>query len=250
MKSIRKRLVLFGRVAGVLVLACGCVSCALKQRGGSMVEGGAASAQVSSLAAAKVTLVRGVVEAKPGTGGDWAPLQPGDLIEEGAELRTGKGGEVELVLEGNGSVLRVTPGTVMRLDKLALRDPNTSDALNVVVQVAEGQVVGLFKSQGHPSTFQLTSAGGASVYVRPLLGESVPMGMAAVPAVPAMPMGTLTYEQIYSGGMSVNSLVASQGLPPGVQLPAIPEPATISLLAVALALGSVCRRRPPPPRAP
>jgi hypothetical protein len=71
---------------------------------------------------------------------------------------------------------------------------------------------------------------------------AAPAEVAALPVAPAVSMGTLTYEQIYAGGMSTLTLAASTGGLPGVQLPIIPEPASVGLLSLALVLlGASCR---------
>src|SRR6266568_4549345 len=52
------------------------------------------------------------------TGGSWEPLQENITLTRGATIKTGPDATVDLILQYNGTVLRLTPNSVLSFDKL------------------------------------------------------------------------------------------------------------------------------------
>jgi hypothetical protein len=90
----------------------------------------------------------------------WLELKPEMVLHRGAILKTAADSSADLVLEYNGTALRMTPGTVLelaRLDKVvAGEDLVTETSLNLKA----GSVFGSQRKLAKPSKFEITVPGG------------------------------------------------------------------------------------------
>jgi hypothetical protein len=99
------------------------------------------------------------------TNGNWKPMKAGEYLARGTTIKTGPGATADLILEYNGTVLRMLPDTTLELSKLNKeQSPNgviTETSLNLVA----GAVVGSQRKLPAPSKLNVKVPGGAATIV-------------------------------------------------------------------------------------
>src|SRR5439155_18425977 len=58
-------------------------------------------------------------EATYSTNGNWQALKENMIIKHGTSIKTGPDSTIDLILQYNGSVLRLTPDSMLSFDKLS-----------------------------------------------------------------------------------------------------------------------------------
>jgi hypothetical protein len=98
-------------------------------------------------------------------GGPWRTLEAGARLDHGVTIRTGERGTADLILEDSGTVLRLTPGSVLRLVKLQKKQVGEEIATETSLQLVSGSVVGSQRKLHTPSQFDIATANGTATIV-------------------------------------------------------------------------------------
>jgi hypothetical protein len=118
---------------------------------------------VTQEAQISVKAVEGAVEyaAKPGS--QWLPLQPGATLESGAVIRTASDGAADLFFAWSGTVLRLIPGTELRVDRLTSSPTEIENITDTRLFLVKGSVVGSQRKLPKASSFAIVTASGEAV---------------------------------------------------------------------------------------
>ena len=96
------------------------------------------------------------------TGADWQPLKENLTLGRGAEIRTGANANVDLILQYNGTVLRLMPNSVLSLDKLNKENAGEEVITETSLKLKAGSILGSQRKLATPSTFQVNIPGGVA----------------------------------------------------------------------------------------
>lgn len=99
------------------------------------------------------------------TGGAFQPLQAGAEIGPGTTVKTGPDGSVDLVLQYNGTVLRLIHDSELAFDKLDKQAAGEQVITETSVHLIAGSVVGSQRKLAKPSTFQIAMGDGVATIV-------------------------------------------------------------------------------------
>ena len=87
--------------------------------------------------------------------GSWEPLKENTIVSRGAAIKTGANSTVDLILQTSGTVLRLTPNSTLKFDKLnkesAGEEVITETSLNLVAV----SLIGSQRKLASPSSFQI-----------------------------------------------------------------------------------------------
>jgi hypothetical protein len=96
------------------------------------------------------------------SGGQALPVKENLVLNRGATIKTAPDAKVDLILQYNGTVLRLMPGSTLKFDKLnqetAAEGAITETSLNLVA----GSIIGSQRKLATPSTFQVNIPGGVA----------------------------------------------------------------------------------------
>jgi hypothetical protein len=101
-------------------------------------------------------------DAQVSNGGVWAPLKSGTTLNRGARIRTGDDSTVDLVLQYNGSVLRLAPDSELHFDKLNKQSAGDDLITETSLNLVSGSLIGSQRKLATPSTFAITIPGGVA----------------------------------------------------------------------------------------
>jgi hypothetical protein len=107
-------------------------------------------------------MVRGITGQALVSKGD-APAQPlvlGSLVQAGSVIKTGVRSAVDLYLGDNVGILRLTQGTVLRLDKLDVSETNRTHATEIQLHLEAGTILGDGARSGFSVTNQVKVSNG------------------------------------------------------------------------------------------
>ena len=193
----------------------------------------------------RAQVLGGLAEIRASPGEPWRRLQPGEELPQGAAIQTGATGRVELGFQGNGSSVRLEPGTSVTLERLAFRDTAESSGLDVVIRIGGGHLAGSFQSGDKPSLFEIVPPAGSSVLYRPTENQAMSFEVTIVQTFAEQPFRLLLASDIFSGGASYVALNGGQPYPANSTQPtSVPEPSTFALWALGGGLLWLRSRRP------
>src|SRR5258708_14524326 len=122
---------------------------------------------LSSVLAARAEVQSGQVSIKyvRGTatyanGGAFQPLHAGSELGRGATRQCGPDGAVDLVLQYNGTVLRLLPNSTLSFDKLDKELAGEQVITETSVKLIAGRLIGSQRKLATPSTFRIAMADG------------------------------------------------------------------------------------------
>lgn len=222
-----------GGVTTVPLLVClilmlpACATRKSSSEGGAAFQGGGAVVQAAS--------PRGNVAVQlPGSGG-WRALGEGELLTEGARIRTAEDGSVDLVFTANGSRFHLDPESVLTLQRLALRGEGDPTAVNVLLALEAGQVSGRMVSQTVPSLFEIVTPQGGRLFYRPESGSTMELALSLAGPLDNQGLG---WNGMRPGTLADAARPTTQLLTQRYPSPAatIPEPRSIALLALGILL--------------
>ncbi|TAK91116.1 MAG: hypothetical protein EPO07_19950 [Verrucomicrobia bacterium] len=98
-------------------------------------------------------------------GKDWLTLQPNTLLERGATIKTGANGVTDLLLQYNGSVLRLVPNSSLNLAKLNREKAGEDTITETSLQLTAGSLVGSQRKLAAPSRLDIVIPGGVATIV-------------------------------------------------------------------------------------
>lgn len=92
--------------------------------------------------------------------GRWTPVTPGTVLIEGSVLRTGSKAAADLLLQYNGSVLRLVSDSEMRVEKLHRADTGLGMVTDTHLKVIRGELIGSQRKLHKPSILQIDTPQG------------------------------------------------------------------------------------------
>jgi len=119
----------------------------------------AANAEVQS-GQVLIQAVKG--EATYSTGGAWQPLKQNSVLDRGTAIKTGADSTIDLMLQYNGSALRLTPNSTLNFEKLDRETAGESFITETSLKLVEGSLVGSQRKLANPSRFQINLPAGVA----------------------------------------------------------------------------------------
>lgn len=104
--------------------------------------------------AAKVTMLSGAPEVSV-DGATWTSLKKGEVLREGAWIRTSQAAAADLDLGRNGSKLRVMPGSTVALSGLTYEETGTETIVNTLIDLKQGRVLGHVQKLSAASKYEV-----------------------------------------------------------------------------------------------
>lgn len=95
-------------------------------------------------------------------GDTWEPLVANTVIGKGTAIKTGPESAVDLILQYNGTVLRLTESSMLSFDKLNKEDAGDSVVTETSLNLLAGSLVGSQRKLASPSTFAIKIPGGVA----------------------------------------------------------------------------------------
>jgi len=96
------------------------------------------------------------------TGGSWEPLQENITLTRGATIKTGPDATVDLILQYNGTVLRLTPNSALSFDRLTQQAAGEEVITETSLNLLSGSIIGSQRKLATPSTFEINLPGGVA----------------------------------------------------------------------------------------
>src|SRR5437016_819558 len=90
----------------------------------------------------------------------WQALKENTVLKGGTILKTGSNSTIDLILQYNGTVLRLTPDSMLALDKLNKESAGEEVITETSLKLLTGSLVGSQRKLASPSTFTINVAGG------------------------------------------------------------------------------------------
>jgi hypothetical protein len=96
------------------------------------------------------------------TGNSWEPLKEGAVLSGGTVIKTAADSAVDLILQYNGTALRLTADSTLSLDKLNKEDAGDAVITETSLNLVAGSLVGSQRKLSKPSTFVINVPGGTA----------------------------------------------------------------------------------------
>src|SRR6266566_401439 len=96
------------------------------------------------------------------TGGSWEPLQENITLTRGSTIKTGPDATVDLILQYNGTVLRLTPNSALSFDRLTQQAAGEEVITETSLNLLSGSIIGSQRKLATPSTFEIHLPGGVA----------------------------------------------------------------------------------------
>jgi hypothetical protein len=93
----------------------------------------------------------------------WKPLPADISVPAGATIKTAEGSTADLMLLYNGSVLRLTPNSKLRLEKLLTQKAGEETVTDTRLKLLEGTLVGSQRKLHKPSQLAIATPGATAV---------------------------------------------------------------------------------------
>jgi hypothetical protein len=103
---------------------------------------------------AKVRAIRGAAQYSE-AGGAWMPLAVDMTLRSGAVIKTDANSQVDLFLDKNGPVVRVTADTTLGLDKLFYSDAGGDVVIDTQLNLRNGRILGNVKKMAEASKYDV-----------------------------------------------------------------------------------------------
>jgi hypothetical protein len=120
---------------------------------------GVAKAEVQS-GQVLIQAVKGDVTFSTGSG--WQPVKENVVLSRGTTLRTGANSTADLLLQYNGTALRLTPNSTLSFDKLDKEAAGGAVVTETSLNLVTGALVGSQRKLANPSRFQINLPGGVA----------------------------------------------------------------------------------------
>ena len=88
-------------------------------------------------------------------GGDWMALEVGKELTSSAVIKTAANSQVDLFLDQNGPVVRVTADTVLALDSLKFEDSGAGMVIETKLNLTVGRILGSVKAMAAASKYEV-----------------------------------------------------------------------------------------------
>lgn len=122
---------------------------------------GVAVAALMAASAVEAAVGKAVVRAVRGTasyselGSDWKPLKVGKVLQAGSAVRTGVASQVDLFLDENGPIVRVTEDTTLGLDRLDVDRTGPETVIETQLDLRQGTIQGVVKKLAAASKYEV-----------------------------------------------------------------------------------------------
>ncbi len=103
---------------------------------------------------AEVKAIRGSAQYSE-AGGAWMPLAVNQKLSSGAVIKTDAESSVDLYLDKNGPVVRVTAETTLGLDKLMYSDTGSGVIIDTQLNLRNGRILGHVKKMAEASKYEV-----------------------------------------------------------------------------------------------
>jgi hypothetical protein len=99
------------------------------------------------------------------TGKDWQPVREKMTLGSGATIKTAQDATADLVLQYNGSVLRMLPNSTLSFDKLSKESAGEEVITETSLNLTEGALIGSQRKLASPSHLDIKIPGGVATIV-------------------------------------------------------------------------------------
>lgn len=119
------------------------------------------SSAQAAVGKATVRAVRGTADYSAGTG-SWAPLKVGVVLRPGSKVRTAAQSQVDLFLDQNGPVVRITEETELGLDKLNFDNTGSENVIETQLDLKSGRILGAVSKMAAASRYEVKTPQGVA----------------------------------------------------------------------------------------
>lgn len=109
---------------------------------------------------AVVRTVKGSADFMQGAG--WKALRTGTVLKPGAVVRTGSESQVDLFLDQNGPVVRITENTELALDRLDFEQTGADTVIETQFDLKSGRILGHVKPMAAASRYEVKTPMGVA----------------------------------------------------------------------------------------
>lgn len=95
-------------------------------------------------------------------GAEWLPLKKNAILSRGAVVKTGADATVDLILQYNGTVLRLIPNSTLTFNKLTKENAGEETITETSLNLISGALVGSQRKLAAPSSFEVNMPGGVA----------------------------------------------------------------------------------------
>lgn len=110
---------------------------------------------------AVVRAVRGSADYSDGSG-SWLPLKTGRVLKPGAVIRTSADSQVDLFLDQNGPVVRVTESSQLAIERLSFESTGADTVIDTGLDLRSGRVLGNVKKMAEASKYEVKTPNGVA----------------------------------------------------------------------------------------
>jgi hypothetical protein len=96
------------------------------------------------------------------SGGQTLPVKENLILTRGATVKTAPDSTVDLILQYNGTVLRLLPGSTLKFDKLNRESAAEGNITETSLNLVSGSILGSQRKLASPSTFEVNIPGGVA----------------------------------------------------------------------------------------
>lgn len=96
------------------------------------------------------------------SGGQTLPVKENLVLTRGATIKTPADATVDLILQYNGTVLRLLPGSTLKFDKLNKESASEATITETSLNLVAGSILGSQRKLATPSTFEVNIPGGVA----------------------------------------------------------------------------------------
>jgi hypothetical protein len=93
-------------------------------------------------------------------GAEWMPLKKNAVLSRGAMVKTGADATVDLILQYNGTVLRLIPNSTLSFNKLTKENAGEETITETSLTLLAGGLVGSQRKLAAPSSFEVNTPNG------------------------------------------------------------------------------------------
>jgi len=118
------------------------------------------AAQAGEVGKAVVRSIRG--QAQVMEGANWLPLKVGQTLRPGSTVRTANDSQVDLFMDQNGPVVRLTENTELGIDKLNFEATGVDTVIETQLDLKSGRILGIVKKMAATSKYEIKTPNGVA----------------------------------------------------------------------------------------
>jgi hypothetical protein len=183
------------------------------------------AAQAAELGKATVRSITGA--AQYAEGGAWMDLKVGQVLRQGAVIRTANDSEVGLNMGVNGPTVLLKENTTLGIDKLTFEDTGTDTVIETQLDLKSGRIVGYVRKLAATSKYEVKMPNGVAgirgtEYVISATGE-VCVISGSVVVVFVKSDGTVITQVVNAGDCFIPATGRLEPMPSGAQSDALAD---------------------------